>query len=383
LNEFAKPHNPLESRAGGFYKPRMTKLRWGILGAANIARKNWKAFFHAGNSVVAAVAARDISRATAFVQECQAQHAFAPTPRALGSYEELLAASDVDAVYIPLPTAIRKEWVLRAAQAGKHVLCEKPCAVNASDLREMIAACAKHKVQFMDGVMFMHHPRLTAIRAALDDARRIGPLRRIASEFSFFGDAANFGDNIRVQGNLEPAGCLGDLGWYCLRISLFAKNWELPTQVSGRILAHAADGVTPTQFSGELVFADGSSAGFHCSFLITTQQWVHFMGQRGTVAMADFVHPHNSYEAAYEINQIEHRVPAAAGVAVPVDAGALTQSGHATAQDTLMIRNFAAQVGSGRLNQVWPEIALKTQLVQDACLASARADGRLVAVQKV
>ena len=361
----------------------MTKLRWGILGAANIARKNWKALFHAGNSIVTAVAARDVSRAEAFVRECQAQYAFDPAPRALGSYEELLAASNVDAVYIPLPTAIRKEWVLRAAQAGKHVLCEKPCAVTAADLREMIAACAKHKVQFMDGVMFMHHPRLATIRAVLADAQRIGPVRRIESEFSFFGEAPDFGDNIRVQGNLEPAGCLGDLGWYCLRISMFAKNWELPTQVNARILARAADGVTPTHCSGELLFADGTSAGFHCSFLITFQQWVHFMGQRGTVHLEDFVHPHNSYEAAYKINQTEHRLSAAAGVVVPVDAGALTQSGHATAQDTLMIRNFAAQVSSGRLNQFWPEIALKTQLVQDACLASARADGRLVAVEKV
>ena len=72
----------------------------------------------------------------------------------------MLAAKDVDALYIPLPTGLRKEWVIRAAQAGKHIVCEKPCAINAADLREMVDACRQHRVQFMDGVMFMHSRRL-------------------------------------------------------------------------------------------------------------------------------------------------------------------------------------------------------------------------------
>jgi len=85
-------------------------------------------------------------------------------PLAYGSYEELLDATDVDAIYIPIPTGVRKEWVIRAAQAGKHVLCEKPCAVTVADLEEMIDACRRHRVQFMDGVMFMHSRRLERVR---------------------------------------------------------------------------------------------------------------------------------------------------------------------------------------------------------------------------
>jgi len=361
----------------------MTKLRWGILGAANIARKNWKAFVNSGNGIVTTVAAREVARGELFVRDCQAQAAFESAPNVLSSYEALLASPDVDAVYIPLPTALRKEWVIRAAQAGKHVYSEKPCAVNATDLREMLEVCRKHRVQFMDGVMFMHHPRLAVVRAVLDDAKRIGPLRRIASEFSFLGDNPNFPANIRVQSTLEPSGCLGDLGWYCLRISLFAMNWELPTSATGRVLALAADGVTPTQFSGELFFANGTSAGFHCSFAIASQQWVSFMGAQGSVRMNDYVHPRNSYESAYEINATEHRVPAAPGAVVPLDAGTLSQLGHPTAQDTLMIRNFAAQLQSGKLNEFWPEVALKTQLVLDACLASARNGSHEVKVEKL
>lgn len=361
----------------------MTKLRWGILGAAGIARKNWKAIFHSGNNIVTAVAARDAARGEQFVRECQAQFAFSPQPKVFGSYEQLLASPEVDAVYIPLPTALRKEWVIRAAQAGKHVLCEKPCAVSAADLREMIAACAKHNVQFMDGVMFMHSPRLAAVRAALDDEKRIGPLRRVMSVFSFAGDEKVFHNNIRVQNALEPAGCLGDLGWYCLRISLFAMRWELPGVVSGRILSYAADGVTPTQFSGELIFDHGASAGFYCSFVAESQQWASLSGARGTIRLADFVHPRNSYEPAYEINGVEHRVVAAAGTEIPVFPGPLGDFGHATAQDTRMFQNFAAQVRSGTINRQWSEMALKTQLVMDACLASARADSRLTTVENV
>lgn len=361
----------------------MTKLRWGILGAAGIARKNWKALFHSGNNIVSAVAARDLSRSEQFIRECQAQGAFDPVPKALGSYEQLLASPAVDAVYIPLPTALRKEWVIRAAQAGKHVLCEKPCAVSAVDLREMIAACQKHQVQFMDGVMFMHSPRLPVVRAVLNDDKRIGPIRRIESVFSFAGDEKNFHTNIRVQNTLEPAGCLGDLGWYCLRISLVAMNGELPGLATGRILSYANDGVTPTQFSGELIFDRGASAGFYCSFVAESQQWANLSGARGSVRLADFVHPRNSYEPAYEINAVEHRVLATPGTGIPILAGALSESGHPTAQDACMFRNFSDRVRSGRLDAAWPEIALKTQLVMDACLLSARAESKLVSVGNV
>src|ERR1035437_9175806 len=135
-------------------------LRWGILGTANIAQKNWNAIWNSQNGCVTAVASRDPQRSRRFIDECQAQAPFPSAPRALDSYEELLAAPDVDAVYIPLPTGIRGHWVKGAAEAGKHVLCEKPCATSLVELVEMLDACRRNKVQFMDGVMFMHSRRL-------------------------------------------------------------------------------------------------------------------------------------------------------------------------------------------------------------------------------
>jgi predicted dehydrogenase len=120
----------------------------------------------------------------------------------------------VDAVYIPLPTGVRKEWVLKAAAAGKHVLVEKPVACTLEDAREMVAACAVNGVLLMDGVMFMHHDRLATVRSLLD-SRVLGertPSKMVAS-FSITGDDAFFSENIRVDTKMEPLGALGDLGW--------------------------------------------------------------------------------------------------------------------------------------------------------------------------
>ncbi len=161
--------------------------RWGILGAAFIARKNWQAIREAGNATLVAVASRELVRAQAFIDECQASAPHAVVPEAMGSYEALLARPDIDAVYIPLPTGLRKEWVIRAAQAGKHVLVEKPVGCHAAEVEEIIAACEQHRVQFMDGVMFMHGRRLQRMRDVLD--LKVGNIRHIASQFSFMSDA--------------------------------------------------------------------------------------------------------------------------------------------------------------------------------------------------
>jgi len=215
----------------------MTKLRWGILGTAHIARKNWRGIWHSGNATVTAVASRAAARSQEFVNECQREKPFDHVPVALGSYEELIESPDVDAIYFPIPTGLRKEWVVRAANAGKHVLCEKPCAGTVADLREMLEACAANRVQFMDGVMFMHNPRLDRVRRALADETAFGKLKRVTSHFSFLAPEEFNRANIRGDATLEPLGCLGDLGWYNIRFTLWALNWQMPREVTARILS--------------------------------------------------------------------------------------------------------------------------------------------------
>jgi len=361
--------------------------RWGILGTANIAKKNWAAIRRAGNAELTAVGSRSIERSQQFIAECQVDVSFPTVPQACGSYEELLARKDIDAVYIPLPTGVRKDWVIRAAEAGKHVLVEKPVGVTAQDVKEIIAACEKHRVQFMDGVMFMHSQRLERLRSSLDDGITVGKIRRIASQFSFNGPQEFRDRNIRVSSELEPLGCLGDLGWYNIRFTLWVQKYRLPQRVTGRMLAETgrpdSPHNVPLEFSAELLFADGVSASLYCSFQTQNQQWANVSGEKGYIQIPDFVVPYYANEVAFY---------ATSAVFNPIGCGfhmedhtvrhavAEYSDGHPTAQETNLFRNFSSLVISGRVDPEWGEIALKTQIVLDACLESARSDGRLVAL---
>ena len=359
--------------------------RWGILSAAHIARKNWLAIKNSENAVITAVASRSVAKAQQFIDECNAHSSFDPKPVALGSYEDLFKRPDIDAVYIPIPTGLRKEWVIRAADAGKHVLAEKPVGSDAGEVAEMIAACKTNNVQFMDGVMFMHSLRLNKLRETLNDGQSVGQLRRITSQFSFNGTEEFAKSNIRASGELEPLGCLGDLGWYNIRFALWVMNYQMPLRVSGRMLTEArradSESAVPTEFSGELFFADGVSSSFYCSFMTETQQWANISGTRGYAHVNDFVVPYYGNETAFTVtngclnqkscdfNMEDHT----RRVAVPE-----YSNGWSNSQETNLFRNFSHLVLSGKHDFVWSDIALKTQKVIDACLASARDHGKLI-----
>jgi predicted dehydrogenase len=351
----------------------MQPLRIGFLSTAGIGRKNWKAILHSDNCVVSAVASRDAQKSREFIRQCQDDYAFDVIPDALGSYEKLLASPSVDAVYIPLPTGLRKDWVVRAAQRGKHILCEKPCAASIAELDQMLAACRKNNVIFMDGVMFMHNVRLPKIREVLDDGQSVGEIRRIASAFTFNPGGGFLRSNIRADGSLEPAGCLGDLGWYSIRFTLWAMSWQLPESVSGRIL-NASENLphrpsSPVEFAATLNYPGGITAEFYCSFLAARQQWAFVSGTKGWLRLPDFVHPFNGYEPAFEVNE---KFQSVSGGAPCPSGGDPMSFGHPTAQDTRMWRNFANQIFSGKLSEEWPAWARKTQQVLDACHASAK-----------
>lgn len=240
-----------EPRPMGTAEP---SCRWGILGTAGIARKNWHAILHSGNGRIVAVGSRSAQTAQRFIAECQAS---APAPyavEAVEGYDALIRRPDIDALYIPLPTALRAEWAIKAARAGKHIVIEKPCGVTSADLLRIIDAANAAGVQFMDGVMFMHSSRLQAMRSVLDDGASVGDIRRITSHFSFDADAAWVERNSAV----EPAGCLGDVGWYSIRLALFAMQYSMPVEVRGRILRSVkrpdGAGVVPTGVRGRIAF---------------------------------------------------------------------------------------------------------------------------------
>ncbi len=362
---------------------KQNAVRWGIMGTAGIARKSWKGIQLTGNSVVAAVASRDLQRSDQFITECQAEAPMPSLPEALGSYEELLASPEVDAVYMPLPTGIRKEWVLRAAQAGKHVLSEKPCAVSVADLEQMLDACRKAGVQFMDNVMFVHSARFNRIRDLLQAEDAIGQMKRMTSAFSFLGDMDFFTNNIRMDSRLEPLGCLGDLGWYCIRFFLSVMKWQMPIEARGWTLFEAGGGDSPSsvpaEFSGELLFEGGVSASFYCSFVADTQQWAIVSGTGGVLQVSDFVLPSAGEELAYLVRKHTFRKQGCDFRMEMSEQTTLTPEashGQPGAQEVNCFRNFADQVRSGQLNEEWFEAALKTQMVANACLDAAQAPGK-------
>ncbi len=353
--------------------------RWGILGTANIARKNWQAILDAGNARVVAVASRELSKSERFIADCQSAVPHPFPPAALGSYEEMIVHPHVDAVYIPLPTGIRKEWVLRAVQAGKHVLVEKPVGCTTDDVAQILSACEQKQVQFMDGVMFMHAGRLEKMRAILDEGLHVGRIRRIHSQFSFHGGEDFLRTNIRTDPALEPHGCLGDLGWYCIRFALWAMNWEMPARVTGRILAQTgrphASAIVPTEFSGELLFNGGVSASFFCSFIAEHQQWAVISGGRGLLRVDDFVLPFQGDRTRFSVTNSDFQMTNCRFNMIEghLDFELTEPANNAPGSpEANLFRRFSDLVLSGKMDPFWPRISLQTQTVMDACLQSAR-----------
>lgn len=227
------------------------------------------------------------------------------------------------------------------------------------------------------------------MRSVLDAGAAVGPIRRVQSQFSFHGGAEFLEQNIRTHSELEQHGCLGDLGWYCLRFSLWAMGWEIPETVTGRVLAESkqatAKGPVPTEFSGELFFKSGASAGFFCSFIAQQQQWAVVSGEKGALRVDDFVLPFSGDQTRFRTVQSEFRVADCqfnmfeGGKEVSVEE---PSNNAPRSQEAELFRTFSDQVIRGERDAHWPFITLQTQTVMEACLESARAVGADLAVLK-
>ncbi|MEM6469973.1 MAG: Gfo/Idh/MocA family oxidoreductase [Planctomycetota bacterium] len=353
-----------------------SKCRFGILSAAQIARKNWHAIRSSGCAIVKGVSSRDPARTAAFIEDCQYEAPFQVEPTIYSSHEELLASDEIDAVYIPLPTGLRKEWVIKAAEAKKHVLVEKPVASDASDVEEMIAACESNDVLLMDGVMFDHSQRISAICDQVN-AGELGKLRRIQTHFSFCGDTEFQSSNIRTDPVLERHGCLGDLGWYCIRFILWIRDFEVPSRVSGRTVTpihrESSNAWVPGQFAAEFEFADGVTAGFFCSFMSANQQTALVSGEAGYLSVDDFVLPLYDSQTNWKINRHELSIQGGYwNFKRRSDAFSCDEfhSGEAKSQEVQMIRTFVETASVNYPDRRFAERALKTQQVLDALRVS-------------
>ena len=192
-------------------------LGWGIVGCADIAKKFVRSIKQCSQSRLVAIGSRSVEKAQQFALECEVDEGV----HLFGSYQQVLDDPNVQAVYLPLPTTLHLEWVTLAANAGKHILLEKPVALSAEDFQQMILVCEQNSVLLMDGTMFMHHPRTIALQEILRSPEA-GVLRRVNACFNFSTDEEFLRTNIRVRSDGDPLGVLGDLGWYCIRLGLVA-----------------------------------------------------------------------------------------------------------------------------------------------------------------
>ncbi|CAA0830132.1 Glyceraldehyde-3-phosphate dehydrogenase-like family protein [Striga hermonthica] len=228
-------------------------VRFGIVGCANIARKVSRAILLSPNSTIVAVGSRSQEKATAFARD----NGFPPSARAYGSYDAVLDDPEVDAVYIPLPTSLHLRWAVLAAQKKKHVLLEKPVALNVGELDKILAACESSGVQYMDATMWMHHPRTAEMKAFINDSQRFGRLKAVHSIFSYNSGPDFLNNDIRVKPDLDALGALGDTGWYCIRAILWAAGYQLPKTVTALRDAEFNEAGVILSCGASLLFHDG------------------------------------------------------------------------------------------------------------------------------
>lgn len=247
----------------------LDKVRWGILSTANIAvMKVIPAMQRSPWCEIAAIASRDLAKAKAVADELN-------IPNAYGSYEELLADDSIEVVYNPLPNHLHVPWTFKAAQAGKHVLCEKPIALNAAEAKTLIEARDRYGVRIQEAFMVRTHPQWLATRRLIQTGR-IGELRSISGFFSYVNtDPANIRNQLELGG-----GALMDIGCYPITISRWIFDAE-PRRVVGLIERDAEFG-TDILTSAVLEFEKGQST-FTCSTRLAPYQRMIFHGTEGRI----------------------------------------------------------------------------------------------------
>ena len=246
----------------------MSKVRWGVLSTANIGTKRVIPAMQLGDYCqITAIASRSLEKAQAAAKQLG-------IPQAYGSYEALLADSDIDAVYIPMPNHLHVPWSIKALDAGKHVLCEKPISMTWPEAQDLLDASRKHpRLKIMEAFMYRGHPQWQRVRQLVTEGK-IGELRTIQTFFSYFNVDPN---DVRNQAEIGGGGLM-DIGCYCISLSRFIFNDE-PQRVSG-ILEYDPKFEVDRLASGTLEFSKGT-ATFTCATQLANYQRVNIFGTEG------------------------------------------------------------------------------------------------------
>ena len=248
----------------------MTTVRWGLLSTANINRRVIPAIQESDRGILAAVSSRDMNKAAAYAAEWE-------IPSAFGSYEAMLASDEVDAVYISLPNHLHAEWAVKALEAGKHVLCEKPFATTLQDVDRMIAAAGRTGMVLAEAFMYRHHPQTKIVGQWLEEGR-LGEVLRVSAVFNFNGMDP---DNVRLNPGWG-GGSVWDVGVYPISLAQYVMG-GLPKWVFGD--QWLGDSGVDMGFVGQMRYEGRQMAQVACSFYTPFHTRAEITGTAGTLTL--------------------------------------------------------------------------------------------------
>ncbi|OMF27166.1 oxidoreductase [Paenibacillus sp. FSL H8-0548] len=329
-----------------------SKLKWGIMGCAGIAKRAMIPGLHLSElNEVAAIASRNVDNAKKTAEELD-------IPVAYGSYEELLADSSIDVVYIPLPNHLHREWAIRAAEAGKHILCEKPLALTASEAAEMEEAAAKAGVLLSEAFMYRYHPRYDLIKKLIDSGE-IGEVRGIRSAFTF--NNAGHKENVRYRKEWG-GGSIYDVGCYPINAARLLLGKE-PEAVTVQALFSPEHDHVDMMASGLVEFEGAVSLTFDCGMWAAFRNPLEVLGTEGVIEVPSaFVTNELGSGNFFVSNKGERRE-----IEVP----------HVNAY-TAQADHLARAIQGETPLQFGGADAVKNMKVVDACLQSAHERTRIV-----
>ena|SRR5579864_3606820 len=322
------------------------KIRWGIISTAKIGREQVIPAIRASrNGQVVAIASRDLTKGRALANSVGAEHAY-------DNYEALLADPNVDAIYNPLPNHGHAPWAVAAMRAGKHVLVEKPMALNTAEAQAMVDESHAAGVWLMEAFMYRFHPQHTHAREIIASGA-LGPLTVIDTSFSYSLSYTD-SDNVRLAADMGGGG-LWDVGCYCVNSTRWLSGQE-PDAVSG-FATYGTTGVDEV-FVGTLHFASGLLAHFECSLRSFGRRQYTVSGVKGQLHVAEAFRP-DDHPGVVQIVYRDQDKPETITVA-------------ATNQYTLMVEEFADAILNKRPPRFAPEDGVQNMRVLDALAQAAR-----------
>lgn len=265
----------------------MEKLKWGILGCADIAARAVIPAIHESDlNKLVAVASRNAEKASAYAERNQ-------IPRYYTSYEELLEDKEIEAVYIPLPNHLHKEWTIKALQAGKHVLCEKPITLTSEEASEIVAVSKETGKLALEAFMYRYQARFALVRALIDEGE-IGDLRLFKGSFTF--NSASKAEDVRFVKEWG-GGALYDVGCYPISAARMLLKAE-PTAVTMHGLFSDKHGGVDMFASGLLEFPNDIAALIDCGMWASFRNEAELVGTDGVIKIPHAFVPHNDEETA-------------------------------------------------------------------------------------